>query len=126
MTRGKRFLREVQFVLLVCALAAVLFIVGLGFQFLLESPTERNQQLGTILIGALSRYHDDYGRYPGSLDDLTPTYLSVIPTPRGWGMEWEYRTFDDGAVFRIAFYSDSRGSIAGNYRSDEGSWVLID
>jgi hypothetical protein len=37
-------------------------------------------EIGNTILSAIDSYYQDVGQYPASLDDLTPKYLSEIPT----------------------------------------------
>jgi hypothetical protein len=55
---------------------------------------------GDMIVEQLERFHTEEGRYPESLDDLVPEYLTEIPHPTdGEGFFYEPR--DNG--FRLKF-----------------------
>ncbi len=54
------------------------------------SRLPETEQAGNQIVKALGQYSADHGRYPLSLSDLSPKYLSDIPSPT-WGLqEWRY------------------------------------
>jgi hypothetical protein len=73
------------------------------------------------IIGALDRYHERFGRYPDSLDDLMPDFLSTIPKPQWGTKEWTYEVANDGTFLLIVEWKKDRYERVGFY-SRERRW----
>lgn len=73
-------------------------------------PTLVTEQRAEAINQALQRYHNQNGRYPDALADLTPRYLVYLPTPFIIpGQSWCYAGGPDyyrvGYVYRETFSS---------------------
>jgi len=58
---------------------AILLSASIGFHAYDISIAERRSE---IIIATVNQYHQDLGRYPDTLQNLVPAYLSEIPEPR--------------------------------------------
>jgi hypothetical protein len=60
---------------------------------------KETEQRGDKIIRALDQFFADNGKYPKSLSELTPKYLTEIPAPT-WGLrEWIYN--GDGYILGV-------------------------
>ncbi len=76
--------------------------------FVARDIAERHRQVLASMrriCDALARYKERHGAYPGSLQDLVPEYLDVVPqTP--WGHPFLYRAFVSAPIQN---FEDRRG-----------------
>ena len=80
-------------------------------QSILDNYGETTMRRHVAVLGyALTAYHRDRGRYPGSLRELAPTYVREIPTDLFSGRPLQYKLSDNGCVL----YS------LGRNRNDDG------
>lgn len=56
-----------------------------------EDMHEINRRQADLIIDAIYEYEDIFGKFPNELDDLIPSYLDSIPTPKG-GYDFFYNT----------------------------------
>ncbi|MCC7387855.1 MAG: hypothetical protein IT431_03715 [Phycisphaerales bacterium] len=55
------------------------------------------------IVEALGRYHAAKGRYPGSLEELTPQFLDVLRPPLVGKGRWTYSAGPDGGYYLEMF-----------------------
>lgn len=94
---GRRKLRGAQATLLLLALVATVFALSqrVDFRHLTAARAER-------VAGALDRYYERHGEYPGRLQQLTPwTTLSVTEPVIVYGESWCYEGGDD--YYRLGY-----------------------
>ena len=61
-------------------LRALLWLLVAGVGMVSADLQDRGaRERAATLIAACERFHDDFGRYPGSLDALVPAYLDAVP-----------------------------------------------
>lgn len=77
---------------------------------------------------ALKQFEKDNGKYPESLQDLTPRYLQTI-SPPAWGLgRWIYTVNPDGFDLRVneTIYTGDGDSMYLRYDERESKWVTGD
>lgn len=79
---------------------------------------------GNTLIGAIDAYKGDHGRYPDTLDDLVPQYISKIEEPTAGSKKWDYYSEYAGSTFTLAFEDDNANVPRWYYRRDLHRWVF--
>jgi len=115
----------------VLAIAATLV---LGYRFYLVHRHEPTRPKvgspfdeGGKVIQAIEAYKTAKGSYPGSLDDLTPEFISQIPLPH-WGVDrWDYATYrsPDGTLhYALSVRLRDNDYVCHIY--SEGSWWYDD
>jgi hypothetical protein len=126
MLRGWRRLAGPAFTVIVTVFVTFVFTLGWNVSAfdLTESRAARVNQ-------AIERYYQDYGRYPESLDALTPNYVLFLPAPvvvgnAGWCYQGGENYYRLGYVSGAFTYSQSDFfaevfAQSGNLPS-EGSW----
>lgn len=86
-----------------------LFRRGVGIVLLLScigcmsnrKKLEETRQAGNQIVRALEAYHAEQGKYPPSLEDLTPKFLKEIPRPR-WGLrQWIYEPSETSFTLQV-------------------------
>jgi hypothetical protein len=103
------------------ALAAVLLPAA---ERVLATESRKLAQLrSTIVALALERYRRAEGRWPTSLDALTPRYLREVPTDPYDGKPLRYRRLDDGVVVYSVGpdQADNGGEIDRQHPTAEGT-----
>jgi len=83
-------------------------------------------QAGNQIVKAIEAYHQAESRYPLTLDDLVPTYLSVIPL-KGAGQGFYYRWFGNtgpmaAEVYWLAFKVASQDHLVCTYYRRLAYW----
>ena len=81
----------------------LILFYGLAFgQWPIPSDAlEFTEKRGNPVVGALKLYRADHGRYPQSLQELSPRYLDSIPPP-SWGLKtWIYAAEKGGFDLRV-------------------------
>jgi hypothetical protein len=79
---------------------------------------------GNALIAAIDAYKRDHNRYPDTLDDLVPRYVSKIEQPTAGGERWDYYSEYSGSTFTLAFEDDRASVPRWYYRPDLHRWVF--
>jgi hypothetical protein len=92
-------------------------IMGFGFPIFLVlitlvgknlSPNVILHRNGEQIAAALEKYHADKGKYPATLEELEPVYISEIIQPKSiWG--WLYTIDGDNFAIGYVNYVDSFG-----------------
>jgi hypothetical protein len=114
----------ISFPVLILACLLLLYAI-----FIEPSPEERagaraeTMIIGGDIINVLETYHSEHGRYPNTLDDLIPKYITQIKPPLWGETGWLYKRhkkdfvlevgyeFGDGDyLYPVIFYSSSHGS----------------
>jgi len=92
--------------MLVVPIAAWIAVVA-GGQVSPDALTERRAE---CIAGAVQRFHEQNGRYPSQLAELTPRYLWRIPEPifipgENWCYAGEDEAYRLGAVYRDPYHN---------------------
>jgi len=69
------------------------------------------------LIGACENFRRDHGRFPESIERLTPAYIGVIEPPATGYKQWKYFTYNSGKAFYLGFSSGSNHARTRSYAS---------
>ncbi len=88
------------------------------------SPEGQTRQHGEHVIQALDQFHQNVGKYPSTLSEVAPTYVTVVPealTTQGTG--WLYTTTQNGFILGYWYYPDKMGSDVCLYSSQARKWV---
>lgn len=88
-----------------------------------QSPEQRTERAGKIIIQALEQVRAERGNYPTSLDHLVPTHLDEIPSVlSASGVPWLYTT--DGYEFTLGYmrFPEMLGSEVCLYQSQTKQW----
>ena len=125
--RGWRRLAGPAFAILVTAFVTLIFTLGWNVSAF-DLTEHRAEQVNQ----AIESYYHDYGRYPDSLEALTPNYLLFLPAPvvvhnAGWcyqGGDHFYRLGYVSGEFTY-FESDFFAQVFAQtgYLSSEGGWA---
>jgi hypothetical protein len=93
-------LRVLAFVSLSCILAACYVWP--------DAQVVETKRRGDIVRHALGRYRERSGKFPKTLQSLSPEYLQTIPQPTVGKREWVYETFvsDSAYLLSVAIRSD--------------------
>ena len=76
-----------------------------------------------VIIAAVNQYHQDQGRYPETLQNLVPGYLSEIPEPRIAPGVFSYGGAPDNPFLMFVEYPPF-GRLSWNFVNQE--WTSID
>jgi hypothetical protein len=105
-------------------------IASPNFRMAILSSAEHQARISeTIVACGLERYHLQHGRYPETLDALTPQFVAKLPIDVVNGGRLQYFRADDGEfiLYSIGWNQlDDRGAVArrdGAARDWEGDWV---
>jgi hypothetical protein len=85
----------------------------------LEQEIKTGIERGNLIIKAIEAYHAAKGTYPPALNDLSPTYLSVIPIT-STGQAFFYRLFDGNSplasdVYWVSFRAINQDHVSCTY-----------
>lgn len=80
-------------------------------------PRQQSIQEMVAVVDVIKAYYEDYGVYPGSIDDLIPIYLTESPITNE-GFEIMYAIED--SIFLVWFEPNPRKYCS--YLSSEDSW----
>lgn len=85
------------------------FIFGFVFSGMNKKVADatRKSNISQIRI-ALVLYQDDQGSFPQSLDDLSPKYISSVPTDPKTGKDYEYKIFGNSQNFLVCAQLDNK------------------
>jgi hypothetical protein len=79
------------------------------------------------LACALERYRLAKGRFPETLEALTPEFIAPVPHDVITGEPFKYRRTEDGhfAIYSLGWDGEDDGGVPGNTVFDEkqGDWV---
>ncbi|PKO15875.1 MAG: hypothetical protein CVU39_10170 [Chloroflexi bacterium HGW-Chloroflexi-10] len=59
-----------------------------------------------VVVDAVEKYYDDFGHYPGTINDLIPDYLPELPyTSEGYEIIYE---LSDYYIYAVGYYPERR------------------
>ncbi len=88
------------------------------------SPTSVLRKNGIILATAIDQYKKDLGRYPQTLEELLPKYVTDLKKPNDyWG--WLYLSTDQDFTLGYVFYVDKFGYSVCVIRSMNKNWDCL-
>ena len=82
-------------------LAGILLWFDMGYNRWSDRKIKDSIVTGYTIIEALNSYHAGQKKYPASLSELVPEYLSEIKKPAAGTGEWEYSRKED--KYHISF-----------------------
>lgn len=101
--------------------AVVCSVVTLGCTDRRQDGTH-NQSVGTTLVNAIIAYEVANGKYPASLDNLSPVYVRSVPKPRN--ASWEYLPPSNTEDLYFGFTGDDDLDHTGWYDFQSGQWIV--
>ncbi len=84
-------------------------------------------KIGGDIINALETYHSEHGRYPNTLDDLIPKYITQIKPPPWGETGWLYKRHKKDFVLEVGYEIGAGTDYlypVRFYSSSHGSWIL--
>jgi len=118
----------ISFPVLILACLLLLYAI-----FIEPSPEERARAeaetmiIGSDIINALETYHSEHGRYPNTLDDLIPKYVTQIKQPLWGETGWLYKRHKKDFVLKVGYeFGDGTDYLypVRFYDSSHGSWIV--
>jgi hypothetical protein len=120
------------------AIVAVVLVLAGGALYVQQRARMERERLAaretalrdtlTVMRKAIASFHDDNGRYPGTLEELVPKYLHQIPTDP-MGTPWRLTTEETVAVsddFQVERRALSPPESDGGLRARRSTSVVID
>ena len=87
-----------RFLVLGTLVFVVIGAIARFFPHSLSPELQAVQAQGDSVVSAIERYRSVLGQPPRTLDELAPTYLTVVPSPP-WGTRaWRYRRWVGDSV----------------------------
>ncbi len=85
------------------------------------SPESLIKEYGVVIAQQLDQYRADHGKYPETLEQLMPTYLTELREPKiVWG--WLYVATSDSFTLGYVSYVDRMGYSVAVYTSESRNW----
>jgi hypothetical protein len=75
-----------------------------------------------VLITALDAYHTDHGRFPDTLAELAPGYLTTVPAPNKHFGTWGYEIDPGGVEYGFRFGDRTSSEPSYRYDSETRTW----
>lgn len=102
--------------LLVGLVLVISLIVYLSMNPSARKGDSRDQERDTVYLQlkiALSRYFENYNRYPSRLSELMPSYIYYVPLDPSTKKPYDYIVSDDGSKYNFCILYETKSPTSG-------------